>query len=77
MVVPMYLFISMINIFYFQENDRIFHVKLEISVQTGFERKKIRLYDQYGELLSDGMTLSGCEIGHESKIDCCREQTGC
>ena len=67
----------MINIFYFQENDRIFHVKLEISVETGFDRKKIRLLDEYGERLSDGMTLSGCGIGHGSKIDMFFEQSAC
>ena len=66
----------MINIFYFQENDRIFHVKLEISVRTGFDRLEFRLYFD-GARLSDGMTLSGCGIENESIIDLFFAQTGC
>jgi len=61
-----------------QENDKIFHVKLEISVQTGFSLWKIRLYDQStGVGLDEGTTLSACGIEHESDIDLFYEQTGC
>ena len=71
-----YVFILMINIFYFQENDRIFHVKLEISVRTGFVFSKFRLYLD-GARLSDGMTLSDCGIENESIIELFFEQYGC
>lgn len=59
-----------------QENDRIYYVKLEISVQTGLDKSKFRLYFE-GARLPDGETLSGFGIGHESMIDMYFEQTGC
>ena len=56
----------------------IFHVKLEISVQTGLVLWKIRLYDQStGLRLHEGTALSACGIEHESDIDLYYEQTGC